>query len=91
MENLITELYYGNICPVEQMGGLTAEAAAIMKRVHENEDKLEASLNEQGKGLFRTIQDDRIEVASIIEEKRFREAFTLGAKLMVEILTGGPQ
>ena len=91
MENLITELYYGNICPVEQMGGLTAEAAAIMKRVHENEDRLEASLNDQEKELLRTIQDDRLDVASIIEEQRFREAFILGARLMVEILTGDPQ
>ena len=91
MENLITELYYGNIHPVEQMGGLTGEAAAIMKRVHENEDKLEASLNEHEKELLRTIQDDRLDAASIIEEQRFREPFILGARLMVEILTGGPQ
>ncbi len=91
MENLISELYYGNIRPVEQMGGLTAEAAAIMKRVHENEEKLEANLDEQEKKLLHAIQDDRLDAASIIEEQRFREAFTLGAKLMAEILTGGPQ
>ena len=91
MENLINELYYGNIRPVEQMGGLTAEAAAIMKRVHENEDKLEASLNDQEKKLLRTIQDDRLDAVSIIEEQRFREAFILGARLMAEILTGGHQ
>ncbi len=91
MENLINELYYGNIRPVEQIGGLTAEATAIMKRVHENEDKLEASLNEQEKELLHTSQNDRLDVTCIIEEKRFREAFILGARLMVEILTGGPK
>ena len=91
MDNLINELYYGNIRPVEQMGGLTAKAAAIMKRVHENEDRLEASLNDQEKELFRKIQDDRLDAASIIEEQRFREAFILGARLMIEILTGGHQ
>ncbi len=91
MVSIINELYYGNIRPVEQMGGLTAEAAVIMKRVHENEDKLEASLDEQEKELLQAIQNDRLEVTCLIEEKRFREAFTLGAKLMAEILTGGPQ
>ena len=91
MENLINELYYGNIRPVEQMGGHTPEAAAIMKRVHENEDRLEACLNEQEKELLHTSQNDRLDVTCIIEEKRFREAFILGARLMVEILTGGPQ
>ncbi len=91
MDCIIDELYYGNIRPVEQMGGLTAEAAAIMKRVHENEDRLEVSLDEQEKELLHAIQDDRLEVASIIEEKRFREAFILGARLMAEMLTGRPQ
>ena len=86
MDNLINELYYGNIRPVEQMGGLTPEAAAIMKRVYENEDRLEASLDEQEKELLQAIQNDRLEVACIIEEKRFREAFCLGARLMMEIL-----
>ena len=91
MENLINELYYGNVRPVEQMGGLTTETAAIMKRVHENEDRLEARLNDQEKELLRTIQNGRLDATSIIEEKRFREAFILGARLMVEILTEGPQ
>ena len=77
--------------PVADEGGLTAEAAAVMKRVHENEDKFEANLNEQEKKLLHAIQDDRLDAASIIEEQRFREAFILGARLMAEILTGGHQ
>lgn len=31
--NLITELYYGNINPVEQMGKLTPEAMTFLKRI----------------------------------------------------------
>ncbi len=52
MDSIINELYYDNIRPVEQMGGLTAEAAAIMKRVHKNENRLEACLDKQEKELF---------------------------------------
>ena len=88
MDSIINELYYGNIHPVEQMGRLTPEAKAILKRLHENEDKLEESLNEQEKALLHAIQDDRLEAACIIQEKRFREAFTLGARLASEMLTG---
>ncbi len=88
MDSIINELYYGNIRPVEQMGKLTPEAKTILKRLHESEDKLEESLNKQEKALFHAIQDDRLEVDSIIQEKRFREAFILGARLMMEILTG---
>ena len=88
MDSIITELYYGNISPVEQMGRLTPEAKAILKRLHENEDKLEQSLNEQEKTILHSIQDDRLEFATIVEEKRFREVFTLGARLAIEMLTG---
>ncbi len=89
MNSIINELYYGNIRPVEQMGKLTPEVKAILKRMHENEDKLEGSLNEQEKALLHAIKDDRLEAACIIQEKLFREAFTLGARLMAEMLVGG--
>ena len=56
MENIISELYYGNIRPVEQMGELPTEAKAILKRFHESEDKLEESLNEREKALLHAIQ-----------------------------------
>ena len=87
MDSILNELYYGNICPVEQMGRLTPEAKAILKRMHENEEKLKMSLNEQEKTLLHAIQDDRLELAASVGEKRFREAFTLGARLAIEIFT----
>ena len=89
--DMITELYYGSLSPVEQMGKLTPEAKAILKRIHDNEEKLEAMLNKQERELLHTIQDDHLDVSAIISEKRFEEAFTLGARLMIEILTQAPQ
>ena len=88
MDSVINELYYGNICPVEQMGRLSPEAKTIFKRLNENVEKLEKSLNEQEKAILHSIQDDRLELAAIVGEKRFREAFALGARLAIEILTG---
>ncbi len=91
MENLINELYYGNICPVEQMGRPTPEEREILKRIHENEEKLQATLDEQEKAILDAIKDDCLTVSASMGERRFREAFTLGARLMVEILATGSQ
>ena len=91
MENLITELYYGNICPVEQMGRPTPEEKEILKRIHENEEKLRATLDEKEKALLDMIKDDCLTVSGSIGERRFHEAFSLGARLMIEILTTGSQ
>ena len=88
MDSIINELYYGNIRPVEQMGELPPEVKVILKRLHESEDKLEESLNEQEKALLHAIQNDRLELAAIVGEKRFQEAFTLGARLAAEIFIG---
>ena len=91
MENIINELYYGNLCPVEQMGGATSEEKEILKRIHENEEKLRATLDEKEKALLDMIKDDCLTVSGSIGERRFHEAFSLGARLMIEILTTGSQ
>ena len=87
MENLISELYYGNICPVEQMEGATSEKKEILKRIHENEEKMRATLDEQEKAILDTIKDDCLTVSGSMSERRFQEAFSLGARLMMEVLT----
>ncbi len=89
MDNLINELYYGNICPVEQMGRPTPEEREILKRIHENEEKLRATLDEQEKSILDAIKDDSLDAASSMGERRFREAFSLGARLIMEIMQDG--
>ena len=91
MEDLINEFYYGNICPVEQIGRPTPEEKEILKRIHENEEKLRATLDEKEKSLLDMIKDDCLTVSGSMGERRFCEAFSLGARLIVEILTTDPQ
>lgn len=91
MENLINELYYGDLCPVKQMGRPTPEEKENLRRIHENEKKLRATLDEQKRTALDAIKDNCLDVASSMGERRFREAFSLGAKLMGEILTGDYQ
>lgn len=86
MDDLINELYYGNLCPVEQMGRSTPEEKEILRRIHENEEKLRANLGEQERAILDVIKDDCLDAASSMGERRFREAFSLGARLMVEIM-----
>ena len=89
MDDIINELYYGNICPVEQMGRPKPEEKEILRRIHENEEKLQTTLDEQERSILNAIKDDCLDAASIMGERRFREAFSLGARLMMEILRDG--
>ena len=89
MDDLINKLYYGNLCPVEQMGRPTPEEKEILKRIHENEEKLRTTLDEQERSILDAIKDDCLDAASSMGERRFREAFSLGARLMMEIMRNG--
>ena len=89
MDDLINELYYGNICPVEQMGRPTPEEKEILRRIHENEEKLRLTLDEHGRAVLDEIKNDCLDAASIMGERRFQEAFSLGARLMMEIMRNG--
>ena len=86
MDDLINELYYGNICPVEQMGRPTPAEKEILRRIHENEEKLRLTLDEHGRAVLDEIKDDCLDAASSMSERRFQEAFSLGARLMMEIM-----
>ena len=56
MDDLINKLYYDNLCPVEQMGRPTPEEREILKRIHENEEKLWVNLDEQEKATLNAIK-----------------------------------
>lgn len=88
MDNLIAELSYGNIAQWSKWVSSHRKQRYYLKPMHENEEKLEVSLNDQ-EALFHAIQDDHLDTA--VEEKHLREAFTLGARLMAEILMGSYQ
>ena len=91
MDNLINEFYYGNICPVEQMGRPTPGEKEILKRIRENEEKLRATLGKQEKAILDAIKDDCLTVSASMGERRFHDAFSLGARLLVEIFATDPQ
>ncbi len=48
--------------------------------------KLREALGEQEKAMLDMIKDDCLSVASSMGERRFREAFSLGARLMMEVM-----
>ncbi len=54
MDNLINELYYGNLCPVEQMGRPTPEEKEVLKRIHESYVRFSMSRREQSLAQLKT-------------------------------------
>lgn len=85
--NIIEELYYGNISPVEKCFDKNSEYAKFLNIITDNESKLNSYFDDtpdakKEKQLFLQIMNGWIEVLTFIERERFIEGFQLGARFI---------
>lgn len=76
MENILAELFYGNITPSERSYRKSGEYAHILQLVTWNEEKLTETLTEAQKETFEKFKDGISEISSMTEVT----AFTFGFK-----------
>ena len=83
--NIIEELYYGNINPVEKEFKRDSSYAKFMKIFSENEHKLYSFFEEhkEEKELFTAMCSALLDFG---ERERFIEGFRLGARFLLDML-----
>lgn len=87
--NILENLYYGNISPIEKSFNSKPEYSKFAKIIADNEEKLNAFFNdlpnaEQEWHLFEQMMNAQIEISSFLELERFIDGFRLGADFMLE-------
>ena len=88
MRSILEELFYGNICPNTDCRSYDKETKQLMGYIADHHDNLLSTLNEQQKELLEKFDDCDNELTDITEREIFSYAFKLGAKIMLEVLTG---
>ena len=88
MRYILEELFYGNICPNTDCRSYDKETKQLMGYIADHHDNLLSTLNEQQKELLEKFDDCDNELTDITEREIFSYAFKLGAKIMLEVLTG---
>ena len=88
MRSILDELFYGNICPNTDCRSYDKETKQLMGYIADHHDNLLSTLNEQQKELLEKFDDCYTELTDINEREIFSYAFKLGAKIMLEVLTG---
>lgn len=83
--NIIEELYYGNINPIEKEFKRDSSYAKFMKIFSENEHKLYSFFEEhkEEKELFTAMCSALLDFG---ERERFIEGFRLGARFLLDML-----
>lgn len=83
-ENILEELYYGNINPYAKRFAQDSSYEAFMKIISDNEEKLTEFLEatEEEKHLFSQLMNAQSEVLELSQTERFIEGFRLGARFV---------
>ena len=86
MRSILEELFYGNICPNTDCRSQDKETKQLMGYIADHHNNLLSTLNDQQKEILEKFDDCYNELTDINEREIFTYAFTLGAKIVFEIL-----
>ena len=87
MRSILEELFYGNICPNTDCRSQDKETKQLMGYIADHHDNLLSTLKDQQKEILEKFDDCYNELTDINEREIFTYAFTLGAKIVFEILS----
>ncbi len=88
MNDMIKELYYGNICPQESGIFDTPEFRELNGYMGRHRETLEKELSDELMDVFEKYIDARNEFESKAEAEMFEYGFKLGMRLMAETMRG---
>lgn len=86
MRNIIEELYYGNICPMDRKIVKGGEYSHLLHLLSRNEDNLTETLTQAQQETFGKYKDCVSEINEANEVAPFTVGFKLGIRLAVEAM-----
>lgn len=86
MNDILLELWRGNIDPINDSRNNTPEMKQLMGYIAKHHDDLWATLNEEQRIILEKLDDCWSEYNSLAEEAIFAYAFRLGGKVLLVTL-----
>lgn len=86
MRNIIEELYYGNICPMDRKIVKGGEYSQLLHLMTRNNEKLAETLTQAQQETFVKYKDCVSEINEANEVASFTVGFKLGIRLAVEAM-----
>ena len=85
--NILEDLWFGNISPWERPFKKDGEYSELLTLVIRHQDDLKSRLNDEEKEIFEKYADCSTEMHDMTEREAFVKGFTLGARIIIEVLT----
>ena len=83
--NIIEEIFYGKICPLENFSETVPEFSRYSALISEKSEEIKKNLSEESLSLFLEYEEILECFYRICEKHCFVEGFRLGAKISAEI------
>ena len=84
--NIIEELWYGNISPCERDFKKGSKYSKLLGHIVKYEEDLKKRLNDEEREIFGKLIECTNEMYGISEREAFARGFTLGARIIIEIM-----
>ena len=85
----LEDLYYGNIAPYEVQIVSGTEYDKMAKLGIQHDEALTATLTEQQKEIFKNFKEANMDLLNLGERDAFIRGFSLGVKMIVEVMNSG--
>lgn len=83
---LLEELWYGNVTPGELDTPRGSRLHTLGALILRNEEELMPLLSDKAKEVYEKLRDNQSELSSLNECEVFVQGFSLGAKIMLEVM-----
>ena len=83
---ILEELWYGNLAPWEKGFKDCDEYSELLRLVIRHIDELRERLNDEEKDMLETFTECNTEMHGIAEREAFVRGFTLGARIIIEVM-----
>ncbi len=88
---ILKELWFGNICPADDLRPFEACYMPLMHLCDKNQDRLQATLNDEQKAILQRLVDAWTELQLESQSAAFSVGFRLGVQLMTAAVSPFPE
>lgn len=84
--NILEDLYYGNVCPVERTFGGKEQWDQLLEYLSRHQQTLLEGFTEEQKKTFEKYQDCSLELWRLAEADAFTSGFRMGGQIVFAVM-----
>lgn len=87
MQKILEELWYGNLCPIEEYRESREQMSDLIEYIKRHRNDLKTTMSDEQKAIFEKLDDCSDELDNICQREIFAYAFRLGARIAFEVMS----